>query len=74
MTRRLVSGAVVGALVAAFAGSVAAQARATAGYVPASPVPDRNGGYVLLRDRDARQQRREERRLQRHRGLPGNLC
>ena len=45
MTRRLVSGVVVGALAAAFAGSVAAQ---TTGYVPGVAGTDpNNSGYVL---------------------------
>ena len=69
MTRRLVSGAVVGALVAAFAGGRRASGCA-AGHTSPEPRRATTGSrYVLLRDRDARQQRREERRLQRHRGL-----
>ena len=49
MTRRLVSGVVVGALAAAFAGSLAAQPKADPkGYIPGPAQCDPNNcGYVL---------------------------
>ena len=50
MTRRLVSGCLVGALATVFAGGIAAQLAIPKGYMPgtaAAPAPDKEIGYVL---------------------------
>ena len=68
MTRRLVSGAVAGLVAAAFAGGAVEAVAQTKGYVTGNrAVPDQRR-LRLQRLSDADRWRREERRLQQHRG------
>jgi OOP family OmpA-OmpF porin len=75
MTRRLVSGVVVGALSAAFAGSLAAQAVDPKGYVPGvAGCNVANCGYVLSATGTPENNVVRSAAYNGSRGLSGNLC
>jgi OmpA-OmpF porin, OOP family len=75
MTRRLVSGVVVGALAAAFAGSVAAQQADPKGYVPGvAGCNVQNCGYVLSATGTPENNVVRSAAYNGARGLSGNLC
>jgi len=75
MTRRLVSGVVVGALAAAFTGSVAAQPVDPKGYVPGvAGCNTANCGYVLSATGTPENNVVRSAAYNGARGLSGNLC
>src|SRR5882724_7271139 len=75
MTRRLVSGVVVGALAAAFTGSVAAQPVDPKGYVPGvAGCNTANCGYVLSATGTPENNVVKSATYNGARGLAGNLC